>query len=215
MRRADSRRDFYAKALALFGLGLLGAIAAVVDNWPAVTPVSTAPATMVGGTAPAAPLRLDLRKLDVASDATAPAPVVVRESRRPVQAVFTNDVPVADTESVAVIETVEAAVVPSSISVEQGIPRGIQFASASLLEAPEPEPVVFIRPVEDHEYSTAASSMRAASVGGSVSDGFFSGAVKKTQDTLVKTGSTIADAFRAVGGAVGAVGGAVKRVMPF
>jgi len=74
---------------------------------------------------------------------------------------------------------------------------------------------VFIGPVEDHDYLMAAPSMRSASLGASVNDGFFSGAVKKTQDTLVKTGSTIADAFRAVGGAVGAVGGAVKRVMPF
>ena len=33
--RGDSLRDFYAKALALFGLALLGALGAAVDYWPA------------------------------------------------------------------------------------------------------------------------------------------------------------------------------------
>jgi hypothetical protein len=98
--------------------------------------------------------------------------------------------------------------------VQNGLPRGIQFATASLVDAPDEAPAVFIGPLEDHDYRSEPA-VRSAAVGASMNDGFFSGAVKKTQDTLAKTGSTIADAFRAVGGAVGAVGGAVKRVMPF
>lgn len=210
-KRGDSRRDFYAKALALFGLGLLGATAAVVDNWPAGSVVSTA---MVRGSDPAAaPLRLDLRKFNVTPDA--PAASRVASVRAAVQSAPLQHSGSLSLTSVGVTFADQPPAAPASFSVESGLPQGVQFSAVGLVEAPQEAPVVFIGPIEDHDYRTSAPGARSAAVGATMNDGFFSGAVKKTQDTLAKTGSTIADAFRAVGGAVGAVGGAVKRVMPF
>lgn len=208
--RGDSRRDFYAKALALLGLGLLGATAAVVDNWPAGSVVSTAP--VAGSDGSAAPLRLDLRKFNVTSDAPAVARVAV--VRAPVRPEPMRPSASVALPSVGVTLATLPPARPVSLLVQNGVPHDVPFLTASLVDAPEEAPAVFVGPVEDHEYRMSEAS-RSAAVGAAMNEGFFSGAVKKTQDTLAKTGSTIADAFRAVGGAVGAMGGAVKRVMPF
>lgn len=205
--RGDSRRDFYAKALAVFGLSLLGAIAAVVDNWPAHPVASTAAAAVTVPGAPAAPLRLDLAKLEVTTDgpaaraAVAPTPVRSEPTRPAV-------VPIDTARDTTARAPEVPAAVPASIAVESGMPMNVRFARATFVDGPEPPPAVFVGPVEDHNYLMASPSTRSAAVAAPVNDGFFSGAVKKTQDTLARTGSTIADAFRAVGGAV-------KRVMPF
>jgi len=42
--RGDSLRDFYAKALALVGLGALAGVGAAVDYWPTATPLPVAAA---------------------------------------------------------------------------------------------------------------------------------------------------------------------------
>ena len=68
--RGDSLRDFYAKTLAVLGLGLLAGAGAIVDYWPVSEELPTTPA--VSGLTAAAPI-LD-RNLAVAIPEI-PAPV--------------------------------------------------------------------------------------------------------------------------------------------
>lgn len=76
--RGDSLRDFYAKALALVGLGALAGVGAAVDYWPTATPVP-AVASAFSGTAliedPTVPEDVRVARLEVAPT---PAPEVVR-----------------------------------------------------------------------------------------------------------------------------------------
>ena len=196
--RGDSLRDFYAKALAILGLGLLAGVGALVDYWPvaAGTPALVA-GPALGPALPALPKAANLpivpRPAVVAPRrVVAPAPVPVPESI--VALAATGDVPVGEpVPFVARVEFLAPAVVPA---VE---------VPAVPVELLAPPPIVEFVPALTPPPMRLAASAQDDS-------GFLMGALKKTGAGIVKTGAvtgaSIADAFRGVVGAF-------KKVSPF
>lgn len=202
--RGDSVRDLYAKALALVGLGLLAGAGAIVDYWP------------VRGDVPrvsAAPNRLpSLARVPLSASVGVAAPMF-----RVAQAV-TARVPASHIASVPAPATELFVSMPVNTSLPIGEPVALSVPSMPLMEpapadgvpASEVElaqlPIIWAR----ERSNGSLGPLLAASQ--PVDDGFFSGALKKTRDSLMRTGAatgaSIADAFRGVANAF-------KKVSPF
>lgn len=195
--RGDSVRDFYAKALAILGLGLLAGVGALVDYWPvaAGTPALVA-GPALGPALPSLPRFSDLPPLPprprvvaaVRSVAPPPVPVSI------VAVASTGAGPVGEpVPLVAPLEFIAPVVVPA---VE---------APAAPVELSVPAPIVEFVPALTPPPTRLAASAQDDS-------GFIMGALKKTGAGIVKTGAvtgaSIADAFRGVVGAF-------KKVSPF
>lgn len=187
--RGDSLRDFYAKVLAVAGLGLVACIGALVDYWPAGDVLPTVAA------APRVPPAATLvQRFDIEIPAPELAPVVRPVAPAPSRAfaslIATHAVPLGAAvplaEPVAPLPVAPAVAVPAA-------PIALAVPAAS---APPDEP---------------APSPPATS-GLEEGNGFFSGAIRKTRDSIVKTGvvtgSSIVDVFRGVVGMF-------KKVNPF
>jgi len=203
--RGDSLRDFYAKTLAVLGLGLIAGAGAVVDYWPTGMrlPAATSP-SIARLTVP--PLKQDLNQhvpepvLAVAREpqhlasaarmrwpAFAPRPQATRAAAR--TAVFTPAPTEADDQPAA-----EAAVASPTPPVSYTTP----------VTEWVPEMLVSSRLAPEQLYVGAGDQPEPT--------GFIGGALKKTKDSLVKTGAVTS---ASLGNAVRGVVGAFRKVSPF
>lgn len=195
--RGDSLRDFYAKVLAIVGLGVLAGVGALVDYWPVgITTPQVAARPVYTPDAPA-----------LALAATVPVPVVAQPS-------YVRPAPVAT--------MAEAAPGPAPISHVAPIPNHgtLPIGEAVKLSAPPPHylpPVVAsAAPAEPIELSAPPAPPivelgRGPSVARLVvptdqEDGFVMGTLRRTGSGIAKgssvAGGSIMDAFRTVFGAV-------------
>jgi hypothetical protein len=197
--RGDSLRDLYAKTLALLGLGLLAGAGALVDYWP------------VGVTVPDAGSALDLPALAL------PQPVSDRLSVRVVRAADAQRSPrrvvLTDRQTVS---RVAYASLPVTAPSESGVGEPVGLAAPVTRTAMVVMPASFepmtasSETYEPHLALAALDSVElqapASPAGSADSDGFITGAFKKTGSSIVrtgvKTGASIYDAVRVVGGAV-------------
>ena len=193
--RGDSLRDFYAKTLAVLGLGLIAGAGAAVDYWPVNAPLPVVIAVRLP--APEVPVlaqRLDQR---IPAPAVAHRPLVIRGTIHAKNIGTARFLPKASPAPVVEITTTPAAqpaAVPDTVA-----PVEDQWTAFS----PAPQ---FVQWNLEPPTSAAPS-------------GFIGGALRKTKDSIVKTGavssaalvtagSTIADTFKGVVGAF-------KKVSPF
>jgi len=203
--RGDSIRDLYAKAFALVGLSLLAGAGAIVDYWP------------VSGDVPrvtAAPNRLpSVARTPLAANAGIAAPAVapvtqiaMRSADVTPDAVSTSSAPELFVSMPAAPSAVGPAVGLTIPTIPAMIPAPVQDAPASDVELSQ-LPSTWAR-----ERSNGSIGPALLASGQQVEDGFFSGALKKTRDSIMKTsaatGASIADAFRGVANAF-------KKVSPF
>jgi hypothetical protein len=225
--RADSRQDFYAKSLALLGLGVLAGAGALVDYWPAaIEPprVATAlrapaPARMIGRPGGAAslgvPAALPAVRLASARRAITvfpPRSVHVRSEALALSTVVEH--PVAATTGTAALSADavhDRSATPSTTLIPEAAPASdlTTIGAVAVANSGAPEPSVSASEsssgvVSDGRLLTDES--RAASNPGAQDGGFISGAMKKTGVSILKgstkTGTSIVGAFRALGGAV-------------
>ena len=202
--RGDSRLDFYAKSLALAGLGLVGAVGALIDYWPASTrlPVAEAgmrrPATAVrsmvgvrelGPVEPvrAVPAAMTAARLErrVGSDGAE------HQTKFSVDAWYDNAVGTTsqDVAGLPVSDFALTAALPSVSLVGDAEPSAADptGTDATVLFQPLAPPVLAVDRSDE---------------------GFFSGMLRKTSSSV---SSSLGKASDSVIGAVRAVGGVVKR----
>ncbi|HXT72151.1 MAG TPA: hypothetical protein VN700_20515 [Vicinamibacterales bacterium] len=187
--RGDSLRDLYAKTLAVLGLGLLAGAGAAVDYWPVGSALPSVRAVRLP--APDVPMLAQNLERRI------PAPVPERR--------------------VIVRGTIHA----KNMGTARFLPPGLPAAriTEAVVESPAPvmpdltapvgeptELVVLQGTIALYEIDLPQSAPAAPATG------FVSGALKKTKDSIVRTGAvtgaTIADAFKGVFGAF-------KKVTPF
>ncbi len=197
--RGDSLRDFYAKTLAVFGLGLLAGAGAVVDYWPVGSPLPiVASARLPRPVVQPLTQQLD-QKIPTPSFAGA---VYVRSTIHPknvgsARFLTAGSVSATSQTSPAVSEPVPDVTLPTaepqSSAVFTSFPSGTSpdFALASLTPTSDATPATGV--IGGALRKTKESLVRASAVTGS---------------TIAVTGSTIADALKGVGGAF-------RKVTPF
>lgn len=194
--RGDSIRDFYAKAMAVTGLGVLAGVGALVDYWPTPLGVPHVPhvaarSAAVGPPTLSAPSQIPvtidrpvapravLASLSVSTMTAAPAAVVV-------PAVFERTPPVTAPVEIASLE-----------------PIALQGA----IDLPAPPVWLSDLPVATAPTVPAEilASLPRTVAAVDDSDGLFTGAFKKTGSSLAtagtKAGTGLAIAARVVGGA--------------
>jgi hypothetical protein len=209
--RGDSLRDFYAKSLALLGLGLLAGVGALMDYWPAgvqLPVVAGLPRPAVASMALSVPTEVDLAVPAEAVRAVAPragrwAPAVaavVRASDRPRVLLAstpadlrhlrgTRTLALAEPQLTAPAETLAYDADGSDVAFS--MPSGSVLTTAAV-------------------YPSPGSSLSGPSDDDS-NFGLVTGAFKRTGSSIVKTSmKTGASLF----GMVRFVGGAVRRVLP-
>jgi hypothetical protein len=191
--RGDSLRDLYAKALALLGLGLLGAAGALVDYWPVRGDLPTVasalalpdPLTAIPGV-PTASLALSPVKH---ASITRPAPDAMTDRQgaaaAALETVVTADLAdvVPETRDPLALSSV-AAPPPPSLAVELARPDNIPSSTLALM------PPVILAP---------EAFLSVPPVSASSGDNMFEAAAKTAGRVGLKTGSAIANGFKAVG----------------
>jgi hypothetical protein len=204
--RGDSLRDFYAKTLAVLGLGLIAGAGAIVDYWPAgIRLPATASPSIARVTVP--PLQQDLNQ-------KVPEPTLVAMVREPEHLVNAQHVrwpafaskpraTVAGLRPAVFTATTAPSAAPAAESVETDVVVPVSNTTTPVSEW-APEMIVASRlPPEQFD----------ALLGGPPAPtGFIGGALKKTKDSLVKTGAVTT---ASLGNAVRGVVGAFKKVSPF
>jgi hypothetical protein len=201
--RGDSIRDFYAKTLALLGLGMLAGTGALVDYWPSGTSLPAVQAALAQPGAAWTP---------PAPDPKRPVPVVVPaiSRRAPVARVLTVASPdPAPRLPLLALADVTEPVVDTALTLKAPPPPSLAMIfSAVYEEAPLGEEIPLLDPIRLPE-PTATLAMGAPAVelsGGDDHEGLFTGVVKRTGTSIVrtgrKTGASIWDAVRALSGAV-------------
>jgi hypothetical protein len=205
--RGDSLRDFYAKTLAVLGLGLIAGAGAIVDYWPTGMrlPATTSPA-IARLTPP--PLVQDLNQ-----HVSGPALAVAPEPQHLVQARHVRW-PAFATGPQATVAIVRPAVfTPAPAPAAPEAPPPIE----PVVTNPS-APVSYVTPVSDWAPEVLMSSRLPPEQldewpgGPPAPTGFIGGALKKTKDSLVKTGAVTS---ASLGNAVRGVVGAFKKVSPF
>lgn len=197
--RGDSLRDFYAKTLAVLGLGLIAGAGAIVDYWPTGQrlPDTTSP-EIARITVPALAQNLDQQ---------VPAPQLPA-SRPAVRSMNARHVSwPAFTPKVAPVTTVAIAA-PAPVSPSPAVEVSPVASSDRM--------VSYVTPINDWAPHVVLASSLAPEV---LDDspavppaGFISGALKKTKESLAKTGAVTRDS---IADAVRGVVGAFKKVSPF
>jgi hypothetical protein len=197
--RGDSLRDLYAKTLALLGLGVLAGAGALVDYWPVGVNVPDAgPALDLPALARPLPVsdRLSVRVLQAADVQRSSRHVSLTDRELPPQEVFTS-LPVTAASESGVGEPVSLA---APVSRTAMVMTPASFESVTALND-RYEPHLMLTASETVELQAPASPSNSVE-----SDGFITGAFKKTGSSIVrtgvKTGTSIYDAVRVVGGAV-------------
>jgi hypothetical protein len=203
--RGDSLRDFYAKALALMGLALLGLVGAAVEYWPtaAVVPQPAVVAWNFDELAPRpAP---DMPELPVPSEpARRPDVVLVRTADLPSIAIP------AVNPAVNPDDLVRRAFDPPADPPVADMPPAITVAAA----APDPLVPVPVVPTPNFQLTTVATS---DVIEMPVDRPGFFGRTKRATNAFLqgsaRTGLIVAEAVQTAGGAVsGAVSAGVRRV---
>jgi hypothetical protein len=205
--RGDSLRDFYAKVLAILGLGALAGVGALVDYWP------------VGVTPPPLVATGDAWTPEV------PRPTPVADAPAPIEPRVTAMQPALSTMVARVAKPVPApipvspAAVPATGSLPLG--EGLLLAEPPAFVAP-PVPAAAASEAPDAQLVELAPppmpveivpSQPAAKLNVAADDsGFLMDTLRKTGSGIVRSGAvagaSIADAFRSVLGAF-------KKVRPF
>ena len=196
----------YAKALALVGLGALAAAGAVVDYWPVSREIPRVAA--VRGLAPAPPAVLRAANLAGPGSRLTPA-ARIGSQRRPQRGPVVS-VPVTPEQNLEFPWTVHA--IPAGEPVRFSVPGStrptLALAAAHHLAGLEMGIPVATEPVPAFDFLPEGLH----GPGTERADGLVTGALKKTGESIVKTGAatgaSIADAFRGVMGAF-------KKVSPF
>ena len=199
--RGDSIRDLYAKSLALLGLGMLGAVGAAVDYWPADL---AAPAATALDLSAAAPGRLSERSL--VSDpmvATTRASIVV-----------TAHAPSAVAMVPASLETVSLAAPEPAVESQPAVElpalvpaafTGIDSGAANAVELS----------TIDLPPTFALTTVAPAQVASVSHPGLLSGIGSGIVDGTAKAGSAVVDGLKTVGGALGGAMNSLRRHFPF
>jgi hypothetical protein len=204
--RGDSLRDFYAKTLAVLGLGLIAGAGAIVDYWPTGIrlPPATSPA-IARITPPSLIQNLNQQVPD-------PTPVVAPVPERLVTARHVRWPAFAARAQARGALVRSAAFTPAS-------PTTLAEPAASAPPVSNTQrPVSYVVPVSDWAPELLASSrvdpdqLDAGLADSPAPTGFIGGALKRTKDSLVKTGAVTS---ASLGSAVRGVVGAFKRVSPF
>lgn len=208
--RGDSLRDLYAKTIAVFGLGLLAGVGALVDYWPTgvelVRVNSAFPEPVLAG---ALPLPDDVQAL-------APPVRVARAAvpNRPVRSV--PSLQVMALNDVAIGFTVAMAAPPASLpSPEPGFTAAGRPVALRLSEPAAPMTLALAGDplVAELEVATDFGAEAALDQQADLDD---DGLITRT---FKRTGSSIASAGAMAGasivGAVRTVTGVVRRVNPF
>lgn len=192
--RGDSIRDFYAKTLALLGLGVLAGTGALVDYWPASSVSLPAAGSVLALPDVARSMPVPTSDFSPVLRTTAPAPDA---SRR-----LTSIAPPALEIQASIEEPVAEPVATMDV-----VPQRASFALAPLSASGGSE-VSFIGPSQPAPIATMAmlTEPTAAMAVDDDRDGFLTGAVKRTGTSIartsVKTGASIWSALRAVPGVV-------------
>ena len=186
--RGDSLRDLYAKTLAVLGLALLAGAGAIVDYWPVSAPVPVVSSPRL----PAPDSTVLAARLDQRIPAPRiQAPTFVRGTIQPKNVGTAQFLPATPGRAEVVsAAAAPAEIVPVTVPVPTWAPMEVQ-SIATLLPAYEivwhvaPAPAPVAAPQQE--------------------PGFIGGALRKTKDSIVKTGvvtgATIAQAARGVVGA--------------
>lgn len=198
--RGDSIRDFYAKTLALLGLGVLAGTGALVDYWPSSSvslPVADA-ALMLPDVARSMPVPTsDFSPVLHAAAWTSRPSSRPAPARTPALEIQTSTDDVSFGQPVALNEL---AARPASFTLAPLSASGGR--EVSFIEPSQPEPIATMAMLTEPTATMAVDDDR---------DGFLTGAVKRTGTSIartsVKTGSSIWDALRAVPGFV-------RKVLP-
>ena len=209
--RGDSRRDLYAKALALCGLGVLAGAGAVVDYWPVGVRFPTAMALAgnpIAAVTTSAPAMSDetLARLETAGAPLAPPSI---PSTTP--AVLTSAV---DDFATAHVAGADAAWPVMATGFAPGEPLPANRLSAPVVTYVRYDlpavPTPFLLTIPAAQVPDVGDRLAAAFAGpvasGDDDNGFIRTAVRKTGSSIVRTGvvtgSSLVDAVRIVGSAV-------------
>lgn len=203
--RGDSRRDLYAKSLALCGLGVLAGVGALVDYWPVAIRFPTAAAAVTPRVPAPLPVPADafdrVGRVRLALDAqaarrpvpaSAPAPTPERtnvERTEAAPALLASVVPPSEDVALSRIATVRR--LPGPPPPRPALPQFDTPPSTStlvLLDAPDPGP--------------AGTADDRGGPGGGVLVNAFRATGQSLARTGAATGASLAGAFRRVGSAV-------------
>lgn len=197
--RGDSLRDFYAKVLAILGLGVLGGVGALVDYWP--VGVSTPPMEarrVYTPDVPALALAAAVHVPVVAQPSYAgPAPEAIVAEAVPVPVAAGHLITTPAYGAMPVGETVALSAPPPQYLA----PAVASAAPAEPIEltAPPPPPAI----VELGRGPSVSPRLVATA---DQDDGFVMGTLRRTGSGIAKggavTGGSIMDAFRSVFGAM-------------
>lgn len=191
--RGDWRQDFYAKSLALVGLGVLAGIGALVDYWPAQLDMPEVAAVVARSAAPQPLAASALPSIHVQLNTSVP----VARTRRPVRPAATPALSVAAVSGnlgkVTSAVPMPAAPAPSRFDVTPVVTSAVEAPPIALSELPPAvRQAATELPVLSSEVATEDSS-----------GNFFTSAFKKTGSSIaavgIKTGASIAGAFGLVG----------------
>ena len=193
--RGDSLRDFYAKTLAVVGLGLLAGAGAIVDYWPVNGEWPTVSRVAVFRPTHPAPLP------ELAADREIPAPQVInaslRSTPRPAPAAFAKPFRSVRFAEPVITPAPEAAPIPELdlSGIEPALPAAM-FAMSAVeldLDLDVPTPVDVAEPLNS---------------GGSSSSRAFVNSAVGALNALKKTRASLKDAVRGVVGTF-------RKVSPF
>ena len=187
--RGYSRLDFYAKLLALAGLGVLGTMGVLIDHWPTSVDLPAVPSLSARQTSPSVHTAFDVPGLG------APGVERVTLSRS-----VARKPPVAVTE-VQVAES-QPALEPDPVDdVQDTLPVAVGVA-AFRAPAFDLQDELLVDEADTWQ-PMSAPAMAAADQS---DNGFFSGMLKKTgssvSTSLSKAGTSLLGAVRSVGGVV-------------
>ena len=217
--RGDSIRDFYAKTLALLGLGVLAGTGALVDYWPSTpnalpvaAPVFKAPSFAWALPAPAPGLPAPTAvTATTATTATGDRAAVVL-AMTPVQTLALSTA-LADAglgQPVALYEP--APVLLAAVSVQP-----ISFvadAEAATFDTPVPEPFTTLAAAELEPEETELVSL-AAPAGDEDRDGLITGASKRIGASIIKGSLKVGASFSDMAQDMAHFfGRSVRRVLP-
>lgn len=190
--RGDSLRDLYAKTLAVLGLGLLAGAGAAVDYWPVGSPLPVvASAHLPRPVVPALTQHLDQR---------IPAPSLARA---------VNVRGTIHAKNVGSAKFLTAAPVPVSAETSPAVSEPVPDLALMTVETQWSAVLPLFPDAASQDFALASLTPAPAATPAA---GIIGGALRKTKDSLVRTGAvtgaTIADAVKGVVGAF-------KKVSPF